>query len=149
MKAVFTAVTMILCFTSCSAQGELSRDRIDRITAGLQEYRSTWTTQNTINLLTRSVQSGSSTFTMTTDSGDEITIEVVSGETVLVEGEDVGDGDRAPTVGRKPRSPLIYVCAALSFFLCLSLILNFRLIIRRGRRHGYGKTDVIQSISKL
>ncbi|MDP6526456.1 MAG: hypothetical protein QGI24_05030 [Kiritimatiellia bacterium] len=149
MKSIFTAVSAILCISVCCAQGELSRDQIDRITAGLKEYKSTWTTQNTVNLLTRSDQGGSSTFTMATDSGDEITIEVVSGETVLIEGKNIADGESAPAAGKKPRSPFLYVCAALSFILCLSLILNVHLIRRQGRRHGYGKTDVINSISRL
>ena len=149
MKSIFTTVSAILCITVCCARAELSRDQIDRITSGLQEYKSIWTTQNTVNLLTRSDQSGSSTFTMTTDSGEEIAIEVVSGETVFIDGKDVGDAEGTPVGSKKPRSRLIYVCVALSFLLCLSVLLNVHLIRRQGRRLGYGKTDVINSISRL
>lgn len=149
MKLVLTLISALLCIAVDCAHGALSKDQIDKITVGIQEYRSSWTTQNTVNLLTRSDQNGTSTFTMTTDEGAEISIEVESGETVLIEGEDVADSVKAPDQKHSKGNRLLYACGVLSFLLCLSLLLNVHLIRRQGRKHSYGKTDVINSISRL
>jgi len=142
--ALLTLLGLFAATATASAQ--LTRERIDTLTTGLKQYRAAWTAQDTVALLRGAGPGKRVASKLVADDGRKWRMEVLDADKVLIEGRDV----TLPPLPPKPRPGwMLYLCVFLSLALCLSGILNFRLLLARYRPSNARRTDVIRSISKL
>lgn len=146
---ILTCLATVLLASTTASSAEPSPEQIDTITSGLQQYRGSWTRENTAELLQRSSDSGKARFSLKTDQGATVIVEIQEGSHVLADGVSLDAGAPRPLIKRNRENVLLYVIVALSFLLALSVLLNLSLLLRRRGAGSARSTDVIRNLTRF
>lgn len=122
---------------------------LDAVTAGLRQYRASWSADNTTELLQRSRETGKRRFSLKTDDGATVVVQVQDDGRVLVDGVDLLETGASADRPQLAAPRLIYVVGTLSILLCLSLALNVALIVHRRDNRTARATDVIRHLGRF
>jgi len=100
---VMLVVLLVIPFV---AQGEWTEGKLQALTSKFQEYKSTWTPQDTASLLRNSQNTGMNVEVFKDNSGRTRKITVMGGTSVLVDGKDIS-GNLGSKTTHGNNSPII------------------------------------------